>query len=295
MDRMFIELPTRIRGPVSKLVIDLEKRVRKLSERHLRQLRLTLDSYALCEPSLLALNTTSQVRSCIKDLRDGGDFRAPSVLRELERLQELIQRRVPQLKVIHSWDPAWLVLQGINRELALTQDALRPLVPRAAPPATELPAGVYIPTELLFEACRILLPPERMALISGRALDGRTMLTAMFDVTPPGSVNAGHVHGDPKQLAHTLIAMEQSGSYLAAWVHSHPGHGPDATTPSPTDRHQYADLVRHYTADLVGLIVVADRYVRVWGDAVESGRIKVHFVGSGIETVKEAQHVYRLI
>ncbi len=294
MDRMFLELPTRTRGPVSKLVIDLEKRVRTLSERHLRQLRLTLDSYPLCEPSLLALNTTSQVRSCIRDVRDGGDLRAPSVLRELERLQVLIQRTVPHLKVIHSWDPAWLVLQGINRELALTQDALRPLVPPVAP-ATEPAAGVYIPTELLFEACRILLPPERMALIAARALDGRTMLTAMFDVTPPGSVNAGHVHGDPKQLAHTLIAMEQSGSYLAAWVHSHPGHGPDATTPSSTDRHQYADLVRHYTADLVGLIVVADRYVRVWGDAVESGRITVHFVGNGVEAAEEGAHVYRLV
>jgi proteasome lid subunit RPN8/RPN11 len=295
MDRMLFELSTRTRGPVSKLVIDLEKRVRKLSERHLRQLRPTLDSYPLCEPALLALNTTSQVRSCIRDLRDGGDFRAPSVLMELERLQALIQRTVLHLKVIHSWDPAWLVLQGVNRELALTEDALRPLVPPVAPPAMEPPAGVYIPTELLFEACRMLLPPERMALISGRVMDGRTMLTAMFDVTPPGSVNAGHVHGDPKQLAHTLITMEQSGSYLAAWIHSHPWQGPDATTPSSTDRRQYADLVRHYTADLVGLIVVADRYVRVWGDAMESGRIKVHFVGSGVEAVKEAQHVYRLI
>src|SRR5713226_64096 len=143
---------------------------------------------------------------------------------ELERLQLLIQRTIPHLTVTHSSDPAWLVLQGINRELALTEDALRPLVPLGAL-ATEPPAGVYIPTELLFEACRILLPPERMALISGRVLDGRTMLTAMFDVTPPGSVNAGHVHGDPKKLAHTLIAMEQSGSYLAGWAHSHPWHG----------------------------------------------------------------------
>src|ERR1700680_388148 len=272
MNRRLFERRTRTRGPVSKLIIDLDKRARKLTERHLRQLRLTLDSYPLCEPSLLALNATSQVRSCLRDVRDGGDLRAPSVLRELERLQALIQRTVPHLAVIHSSDPAWLVLQGINRQLALTADALRPLVPPGAPPATEPLAGVYLPTELLFEAYRMLLPPERMALISGRALDGRTMLTAMFDVTPPGSVNAGHVHGDPAQLAHTLIAMEQSGSYLAAWIHSHPWQGADATTPSPTDRRQYADLVRHYTADLVGVIVVADRYVRIWGDAVESGR-----------------------
>jgi proteasome lid subunit RPN8/RPN11 len=290
---MVIELLTRTQGPVSTLVNDLERRVRKLSEQHVRQLRPTLDSYPLCEPALLALNITSQVRSRIKDVRDGRDLRAPSVLMELERLQQLIQRTLPHLHVSHASDPAWLVLQRLSRELALTEDALRPLVPPGAL-TTEPPAGLYIPTELLFDACRRLLPPERMALIAGRVLDGRAMLTTMFDVTPPGSVHAGHVHGDPQTLAHTLIAMERSGAYLAAWIHSHPWQGPDATAPSSTDRRQYADLVRHYTADLVGVIVVADRYVRIWGDAIESGRIQVHFVGTGIEGVKEAQHVYRL-
>lgn len=293
MNRMLCAFSSRTRGPVSQLVIELDNRVRKISERHIGQLRLTLDSYSLCQPSLLALDTTSQVLSSIRDVRDGGDFRAPSVLRELERLHGLILRTLPNLKIIHASDPAWLVLQSINRELALTEDALRALLPFQAP-ATEPSDGVFVPTELLFEAHRILLPPERMALISGRVMDGKTMLTAMFDVTPLGLVNSGHVQGDPKTLAQTLIAMEQSGSYLAAWIHSHPCRGPHATTPSPTDRRQYADLVRHYTADLIGLIVVADRYVRVWGDAVESGRISVEFIGSGVEAVQEAQHVYRL-
>jgi len=289
-----IDFPRRRAGSVVSIVTELDDRLRRLSDQHLRQLRGTLNSFAVCEPSLVALHTLSKARSVITDLRNGDDFQADVIVQELEHLQRLVQESRASLKIARASDPAWLTLSALSRELALSLDAARSRVSSRTTPEPELAGGLFVPTELFFEAHRTLLPPERMALLSGRVVEGKTTLTALFDVTPFGAVNAGHVRGDGKQLAQALIAMERTGSFLAAWIHSHPWIGPEATRPSPTDRRQYADLVRHYTPDLVGLIIVADGHLRAWGDAVESGRTKLHFIGDGVEPVKEHDHVYRL-
>ena len=151
---------------------------------------------------------------------------------------------------------------------------------------------IYVPSELLLQAHDLLMPAERMGVIGGRLIGDRFILSTLHDVTGRGSL--AHVTADPAKLARALISLERAGASLAGWIHSHPGSGPWATTPSGIDRAQYADWIRPYSDRLVGLIVVRDGYVRVWGDAVERGTTRVEMLGDGVRKVKEARHVYRL-
>lgn len=91
------------------------------------------------------------------------------------------------------------------------------------------------------------------------------------------------------------MTFERAGVQVAGWLHSHPGSGPGATMPSHIDRRQYAEWRRHYGDRLVGIIVVADGHVRLWGDAVESGHLRVELVGTGVHQLQEDHHVYRLV
>ncbi len=150
-----------------------------------------------------------------------------------------------------------------------------------APPRPGGPAGrVVVPSDLLYQAHHALFPAERMLVANGRRR-GRTInLGALFDVT--GASSQGHVRADPQRLGRALIAMDLSDSYLAAWIHSHPGRGREATRPSSLDQEQYQDWIRDYTPHLVGAIFAADGWVRFWGTAVEAGRVEVQVAGDGV-------------
>jgi proteasome lid subunit RPN8/RPN11 len=153
-------------------------------------------------------------------------------------------------------------------------------------------AVCHIPTELIMQATSLLIPPERMGVIGGRSVGGYFVLGTLFDVT--GVAHRAHVRADPHKLAAALLALERSGAHVAAWVHSHPGHGPRATAPSEIDRVQYAEWTRDFSAQLVGIIVVADGYVRLWGDAVECRKVRAEWLGDGVSAVQGHAHVYRL-
>jgi hypothetical protein len=150
----------------------------------------------------------------------------------------------------------------------------------------------YVPAETLIPACRQLFPPERMGVLGGRWIAGRFLLTAMFDVT--GRADHVYVKADPAALGRALVAFDRAGVELAAWVHSHPGSGPAATTPSGIDRQQYANWTRDFGTRLVGFIAVRDGYVRAWGDAIDTGRVQLVILGDGVEGVEGHRHVYRV-
>lgn len=117
-------------------------------------------------------------------------------------------------------------------------------------------------------------------------------VNALFDVT--GVAGTGGVKADPDLLGRALIAMSQSGSHFALWIHSHPGSGPEATRPSGIDIRQHADWLKNYSDDLVSAIMVKDAYFRFWGTAVESGKISISIDGDGVSGVSVQNHVYRL-
>ncbi len=137
-----------------------------------------------------------------------------------------------------------------------------------------------------------LFPAERMVVGAGRRSTGTVTVDALFDVT--GIASPGGVKADPSLLGQALIAMSQSGTYFALWIHSHPGSGPGATHPSNIDLRQHADWLKNYSPDLVSAIMVADRYFRLWGTALETGAISVCITGDGVVPVSAREHIYKL-
>lgn len=183
-------------------------------------------------------------------------------------------------------DASALSLDTIERDLHRAFTDLSQLIDRRRQ------ATVYLPSDVLMQAWPALMPPERMGVIAARQIDRHFVLSGMYDVT--GCASPTHVQADPSKLGYALLNFERAGMAFAAWIHSHPGQGPGATTPSRTDRVQYADWTRDFNAGLLGVIVVKDGCVRLWGDAVESGVVRVEIIGAGLRALPGHPHVYKL-
>ena len=150
----------------------------------------------------------------------------------------------------------------------------------------------YVPSDMLLHASTALMPAERMGIIAGRWIGHHFLLTTLYDVT--GAAHRAHVRADPDALGRALLAFERTGAELAGWIHSHPGSGPLATSPSRIDREQYEQWKRDFGSRLLGIILVRDGHVRLWGDGIETGRVRVELLGNGITPVLGHHHVYRL-
>jgi proteasome lid subunit RPN8/RPN11 len=164
-------------------------------------------------------------------------------------------------------------------------------VPEPRPTAAKK-RRVVISEELLRESYDMLFPAERMLVVAGQRIGEVTRLTDVFDVT--GDQSGGHVRANPTLLARALIGMDQSNTFLAAWVHSHPGLGAEATRPSPIDLRQHRDWIQHYSPSLLSIIVVKDRWVRFWGTGLETAQIEVELTDKGLITENKHGYVYRL-
>ncbi len=151
---------------------------------------------------------------------------------------------------------------------------------------------MVLPSGMMFGLRHSLFPAERMIVGAGRRSAGTVTVEALFDVT--GVASPGGVKADPDLLGQALIAMSQSGTYFALWIHSHPGSGPGATHPSQIDLRQHADWLKNYSSDLVSAIMVADRYLRFWGTALDTGTIAVSINGDGVVPVSAREHIYQL-
>ena len=176
-----------------------------------------------------------------------------------------------------------------SRAKARTKSRRRRRQPASAPPS----GRIVIPTDLIFTAWRQLFPAERMVVFGGRASRRRVTVTSLSDVTEP-TPSAAHVRACPTKLGTALVDMDRAGAHLAIWMHSHPGDGPRATYPSDVDRKQDQDLQRDYSSNLVGIIVVRDGWLRVFGQAIDDQRVYLSWSGKGIEKVQGEEHVYRL-
>lgn len=172
------------------------------------------------------------------------------------------------------------------------QDALVHLAASAPQQDTDEIATIVIGSDLLYQAHSALFPAERMLAIAGRRSGTTVFLGAGFDVT--GHSSAGYVRADPDRLARALISMDLSGTFLASWWHSHPGRGALATCPSLIDLNQQDDWLREFWSSLLGAILVEDGWLRLWGAALEEGRIEVQVVGPGVVEEDRHEHLYRL-
>jgi proteasome lid subunit RPN8/RPN11 len=149
-----------------------------------------------------------------------------------------------------------------------------------------------IPTDLVIASWRALFPAERMMFIAGRRLAHVLCATSVRDVT--GALRSpGYVKASSVLLHEALLDWESAGARVLAWIHSHPGSGAQSTHPSGIDRRADRELCAAY-GDVVGIIVTSDGWLRVWGEAVETGhRAGFLFQGDGIVST-ESPHVYRV-
>ena len=161
------------------------------------------------------------------------------------------------------------------------------------PEAEDAVRDVQISSDLLHQCQQSLFPAERMVVIAGRARRKGVELGATFDVT--GTASAGHVRADPYKLSQALIVMSATGTYLAAWFHSHPGSGTGSTYPSHTDLKQHADWLKDYSPRLLSGIFVHDCHVRFWGSGLEGGLIRLNLEGPGVVPEGEDGYVYRVV
>ena len=155
----------------------------------------------------------------------------------------------------------------------------------------EIPRMI-ISSTLLYQLHHSLFPAERMLVGAGRRNGQDIEIDGIFDVT--GKASSGYVKADASRLARALIVMSETETYLAFWIHSHPGKGKGMTYPSSTDLNQEAEWLKDYSPNLVNAIIVEDCFVRFWGKALEEKRVTVEVVGTGISKESESEYLYRL-
>lgn len=153
---------------------------------------------------------------------------------------------------------------------------------------------IIIPTDLMFSAWRQLFPAERMVVFGGRSTPKGVYITSVSDVTEPRP-SVAHVRASTDRIGQSLIDFERTGAHLAVWMHSHPGEGLGATCPSAIDVNQDRELRLNYSSRLIGIIVVRDGWLRLFGEAITRDRIQIRWIGRSIEPVPGERHVHRLL
>ena len=237
---------------------------------------------ALCEVLLFLSRTQAEI--------DGIRRKGPVTT---DKALSFTREAVEEILDIFQHQPSPLARTALADALKVVSVAQGQL-PLQIPSSKERMAGrtILIHTELLYQGYGMLFPAERMMVAAGRTADETSTLTALFDVT--GNAHSANVRADADRLARALIAMEATDSFLLGWIHSHPGNGAGATIPSSIDRRQQKDWIRDYSQNLLGIIMVEDGYFRLWGSAVEEGKVQVVLSGGGIQESEE-ENVWRLV
>lgn len=134
-----------------------------------------------------------------------------------------------------------------------------------------------------------LFPPEAMLCLAGPASPDEIYYVDHARPLESDTSSTVHFQPTPESVYSALKRFDQFGYRLRAIIHSHPGEGPAASTPSPTDMQTLERLEHAYRA--IGLIVTRDGYLRAFSKALE---FQLNIYGKGIEVVDEKQRLYRL-
>jgi len=100
--------------------------------------------------------------------------------------------------------------------------------------------------------------------------------------------SAAYASPDPASQSDALAQLDADGERLLATIHSHPGSGARATTPSCVDLATQETLER-YGYPTIGVVCSRDGYVRFY---VVNRPFRVFVSGAGVERVEE--RLYRL-
>jgi proteasome lid subunit RPN8/RPN11 len=275
----------QVRRVLQRLVHDLGGRYRELADQISRLPAQPEQVLALMQ---VAVRYAQMMRDCTALLNSTAVQQAGQALQGLRACSADLTGLLEAQPEHH-----YLARRGILGAISLISCADQGLAAvQAAYPEAAL-RRIQVSSDLLFQGFFSLFPAERMAVVAGRRAPGGVVtLGAVFDVTGAGS--AGHVRADPAALGRALIAMENAGTFLAAWLHSHPGGGPEATRPSGIDRTQHADWIKDYSAALLSGIFVQDGWLRFWGSALENHQIEVEVLGGGIQKEGSDEWIYQI-
>ena len=273
---------------------DLTFRLQRESEHRLNEVSEFPDSFAVTRSLHLAIDHMVERTGSLRLLlRTRPLIDVPSAVGFLDAEISQCERLLEGEQLSGSTQAASIATRTLNLLFRAKQQLKRTgfrAIP-TVPPEPEMPV-MAIPTSMLYQLHHSLFPAERMIVGAGRRVGRRISIPALFDVT--GRAGAGGVLADPDRLGRALIAMSETDTHFALWIHSHPGGGPGMTHPSEIDVEQHADWLRDYSPDLVSAIMVRDRYIRFWGTAVECGRVAVAVEGPGTELISASENIYRL-
>lgn len=174
-----------------------------------------------------------------------------------------------------------------------TQTPVEPgsVTPKQLPLSTgDTGRRMIIHSSVLVQLNQSLFPAERMIVAAGISAGGDIAVGGIYDVT--GEASQAGVKADANLLGRALIAMETTETYFALWIHSHPGQGKNATHPSSIDLNQEEDWLKDYSPNLVNAIMVRDRFIRFWGKSIETKRVTIEVVGSGVQKIEP--NIYKL-
>lgn len=266
----------------------LARRLAREYQREVTSLQYLPEAPAQVEALMAAAVKLTEVRAAVRSvLAKGEDVDSQTVHDLLRRLADEVTEEL----TAQPWDHHH-AREGLTRTLNLLIIADAEITSIIRKTLATIARHIVIPSDLLYQAHHALFPAEQMLVAAGRRTGETTTLGAVFEVT--GVNSGGHVRANPTRLGRALIAMDLSDTYLAAWLHSHPGSGPEATRPSSIDLNQHQDWIRDYSPGLLSAVVVADGWIRFWGTALETGQIEIEVVGSGVIREDGDGCLYRL-
>lgn len=280
----------------------------------LSQLKTDFDDLTVTKALHTATDNLSDVKSAVRQMLRKRESFTPEAVSNL--LDEQIAKTEAVLKtepVSRSSQATEIGVRTLNLLFVARQRVKQKfsiIMPSALPPSqngnltgreqqlpvsgnsvTSLPR-ILISSTLLYQLHHSLFPAERMLVCAGCKKGETIEIDGVFDVT--GRATSGYVKADAARLARALIAMSETGKYFALWVHSHPGTGSGMTHPSSTDLNQEAEWLKDYSSNLVSAIMVEDRFIRFWGNALDEKRVTVEITGPGVRRESETGHLYRL-
>lgn len=135
----------------------------------------------------------------------------------------------------------------------------------------------------------LLMPPEKELCLSGVAIDSDRCYLDQAIALKPSHASSVAFQPDSESIYQALKRFDSFGYSLRAFIHSHPGSGPDSTRPSGRDLETQRNLEGPYRC--IGLIVNEEGYLRAFSVDLPFA-LSIH--GKNVEVIDERQHLYRL-
>ena len=129
---------------------------------------------------------------------------------------------------------------------------------------------------------------ETIVYVTGPEGDGNLFVLSRLLPLKLAQHSAAHARADLKHQITVLTQMEEAGYRLFACLHSHPGTGPAATVPSPTDLRTQANFEQGGYATIGG-IFSRDGHVRFFS---HNRPFRVRVTGNGATQVGD--NLFRL-